>query len=340
MWKAYASTFILTAAGLLAALLAFVLVIDPYGASPIGFSGERALMDVNQRYMYPQIVRRKVHDSLVLGTSTSRLLRPAELEETFGGSFANLAMNSARAFEQYRVFDLFERVNGPPRTLIVGLDVVWCADDADTHRITPRGFPEWLYGERLWPALFYHLNFKTVEIAGRHVGRWLGLERPRYDGDGFGDFTGGEANWSLEKARAHLWPDGRHPIRPVEPAFAADAAMRAAWRFPALSWLQDILGRAPGSTVILAFMPVHVAAQPVPGSREAAREGECKRRVAELAGRHGAAYVDLRVPSQMTRKDENYWDRLHWRLGVGDEIIAAMAAAAAESGAAALAGTQ
>ena len=30
------------------------------------------------------------------------------------------------------------------RTLLIGLDHVWCDEDADRERITSRGFPEWL----------------------------------------------------------------------------------------------------------------------------------------------------------------------------------------------------
>jgi len=327
MWAGYIRTFLATAAGLLVAAVLFVLVLDPYGASPIGLPAEHELMDINQRYMYPQLIRAGGHDSLVIGTSTSRLLQPADLNRAFGGRFANLAVNDARAWEQYRLFDLFERTSGAPRTLVVGLDRVWCEPNADEERFTQRGFPDWLYGDRAWPALLYYLNFKTVEIAGRRVGHWLGREEPRYDADGYGDFTGGEQNWRRATAEANLWPRGRHAIVPVEPPFVADETERAAWRFPALGWLEEILSRSKGSRVILAFMPVHITEQPVPGSREAARERECKRRVEALAGEAGAAYLDLRVPSEITTDDSNYWDRLHWRIGVGPRIIEAMAEA-------------
>ncbi|MCC7282510.1 MAG: hypothetical protein IT556_09020, partial [Acetobacteraceae bacterium] len=42
-------------------------------------------------------------DSAILGTSTSRMLRPAVLDPLFGARFANLSMNDATAWEQYRL---------------------------------------------------------------------------------------------------------------------------------------------------------------------------------------------------------------------------------------------
>jgi hypothetical protein len=72
--------------------------------------------------------------------------------------------------------------------------------------------------------------------------------------------------------------------------------------------------------VILAFMPIHVAAQPRPGSEEAAREAECKARIKTIADRHKVLLLDLRFPSAITTRDENYWDPLHYRQGIAREI--------------------
>ena len=53
----------------LAALL-FNTLIDPYGANPLRLRFERPLMDINQRFMYPQVLRSGEYDSAVFGTST------------------------------------------------------------------------------------------------------------------------------------------------------------------------------------------------------------------------------------------------------------------------------
>jgi hypothetical protein len=81
------------------------------------------------------------------------------------------------------------------------------------------------------------------------------------------------------------------------------------------------LGRFPGR-VVLVFMPAHIAALPIPGSEAAAKESECKARIAALAHRHGASpVIDFRIRSEITSNDTNYWDKLHYRLAIADRLV-------------------
>src|SRR4051812_1980051 len=89
-----------TAAALAFAALLFNVLVDPYGANPLRIRFQRPLMDINQRFMYPQVLRAGEFDGAVFGTSTVRLLKPSELEASFGGHFANFGMNAATPFEQ------------------------------------------------------------------------------------------------------------------------------------------------------------------------------------------------------------------------------------------------
>ena len=73
-------------------------------------------------------------------------------------------------------------------------------------------------------------------------------------------------------------------------------------------------------------MPVHVAAQPYPGSQDEWREQECKRRIEGLSEKFGAAYLDLRTRSALTSNDANFWDSLHWRIPIGHQIVDKVAA--------------
>ena len=72
-------------------------------------------MDLNQRFMYPQIVRSGRFDAAVFGTSTVRLLDPQRLGAAFGGRFANLGMNAGTPWEQMQLADLFLRHVPRPR---------------------------------------------------------------------------------------------------------------------------------------------------------------------------------------------------------------------------------
>ncbi|MCU0943901.1 MAG: hypothetical protein MUF65_00860 [Rubritepida sp.] len=328
-WRRFAAWLLGTLGAGGALMAAALLLLDPYGVSPVGLAKPRPLMDANQRWMYPQLVRHGGHDSLVIGTSTSRLLRPAELDAAFGGRFANLALNAGLAAEQLRVLEAFRRANGPPRTLLVGLDAVWCDPGATPEGETFRGWPTWLWQGEGWGAVARTLNPRSLEIAARQLGLWLGVQRPRFDADGFGDFTGGEAGWNLERARWHIWGGGPPGIRPEEPPADPSPAEVAGWRFPALEWLDAALGGLPpGATrTLLVFMPVHVAAQPRPGSLAERREAACKAHAAEVAARHGALFQDHRIASPVTTDDALWWDSQHWRIGLGPRLIAEMASA-------------
>ena len=72
-------------------------------------------------------------------------------------------MNAGQAYEQYRLADLFIREVETPRTLLIGLDHVWCDDDTDLERVTFRGFPEWMYDNDWRNDLPYMLNNKAIE---------------------------------------------------------------------------------------------------------------------------------------------------------------------------------
>jgi len=325
-WTGYVKTAVGTVLGLVAALYLFVLLVDPYGDVPFSLPIERPMMDDNQRFLYPGLVRSGRFDSAVFGTSTSRLLQPAHLNGLFGGRFANLAMNSATAWEQTQLADLFLRTVAAPRTVVFGLDRVWCEANADVERLTFRPFPPWMYDDDPWNDLAYLLNGKTLEIAGRLVEYHLGRRRPRLGADGYEVFVPPDSEWDRAKVERKIYDGPRRTVEPQVPPVVVGEAERNALRFPALDWLAALVRRLPDeSTPILAFMPVHVISQPRPGSVEAAREQACKDRVAALGRELGAWVVDFRVPSRVTRDDANYWDNLHYRVAIADWIERSMA---------------
>ncbi len=320
-WTQFTRLFLTVFCGGLAGLYLFILLVDPYDVFGFSLPIERRIVSISQRYMYPQIVNSGRFDSLVVGTSTSRLLDPEILNRSFGTRFANLAMDSGTAWEQQQIVSLFQRRAGPPKALIVGLDLVWCDGRADENRITPRGFPDWLYDDVKWNDLLYMLNTATLEIAGRMAGYAMGLYRERMRYDGFQVFVPPEEQYDLARARTHIWPDGKPAAAQQNASEALTATEREAQKFPALGWLDAMLASMPASSEkVLAFMPVHVAAQPVSGSRGAAIEQECKDRIVAIARARGATVADWRIPSPLTTEDSNYWDPLHYRLPIAHAI--------------------
>jgi len=322
-WEEFLRHLLLGTAIFVGVLYGFVVLMNPYGNLPLRLFGPHVIMDINQRFQYPAIVRSKNYDSFVLGTSTSRLLDPADLDREFGGHFANLAMNDGRAWEQIELARLFFKTVPQVKTVLIGLDVVWCAPDADTARITSRGFPIWIYDENPVNDWFYLFNYTTLEISVRKLGYHLGVKKARWAANGFDVFVPPETTYDLTRAQAHIWEDGPHSVPFASSFYTPSTEERNSWTFPALDWLSDLLDKAGSTTrFVFVFMPVHVAAQPQPGSPVAAREAECKRRVAEIAGHHGIGVVDMRIASAITTVDSNYWDRLHYRLPVGKRIVA------------------
>ncbi len=320
-WRRFCTWFMAIFVGGVGSLYLFVVLVDPYDVVPFSLPMERRIVSISQRYMYPQIIRSKRFDSVIVGTSTSRLIDPSILNAAFGTRFANLAMDSMTAWEQAEVVSFFGWKAGPPKVLIIGIDSVWCDRDADRSRVTPRGFPQWLYDDNPANDLLYLLNAGTLEIAGRMVGNKLNLypERVRYDG--FGVFVPPEEQYDLKRARAHIRSAGRREPPSTSAPVVLSSAERAALRFPALDWLEATLADLPASTEkILVFMPVHVAAQPAPGSRGAAIEDECKQRIGLIGRKHGAIVADWRFASPLTTKDSNYWDPLHYRLPIAHNI--------------------
>ena len=76
----------------------------------------------NARFSMPALARSQRFDSAVLGSSSSRLLRPEQLDALIGGRFANLAMNAATAWEQAQLLAVFARTHAQARTVVWGLD--------------------------------------------------------------------------------------------------------------------------------------------------------------------------------------------------------------------------
>lgn len=308
-------------AGALLALYAFVLAMNPYGNLPNTLFRSHVMTDDNQRYQYPSIVRSGRYDSLIIGTSTSRLLDPRPFEAALGGRFANVAMNAGTAWEQTELTKLFLRHETKPHALVVGIDWVWCAVNADRERITFRGFPEWMYDDDPWNDLAYMLNVRALEIAGRRAGAALGLARPRLPPDGWEIFTPPERDYDLAKAHAKIYAAGpRSILDPKVPPVTASAGERARWQFPAMAWLASLIDQGKWQRVLLVLPPVHVMAQPVPGSHKALEEAECKARIAAIAAPRDIPVIDFRIASDITRRDENFWDPLHYRVAIAERI--------------------
>jgi hypothetical protein len=325
-WRGWTRAFALATLALTALLFGFIVALDPYGARVQAGQPARPLMDLNQRFMYPQIVKSGAFDSAVFGTSTMRLLDPQILSQGLSARFANLGMNAATPWEQSQLAALFAHRVATPKLLIWGVDQTWCEADAtdEARRLTPRPFPPWLYDDSAWNDWAKQLNFTTLEIALRLAAHRLGLQPQRLRGDGYEVFTPPEGSYDLARARFHLYrgSGGHAPdLAPLLPPVAVPAAERASWRFPALAWLEQGLAAFPAETRrLIVLPPVHASAMPREGSAASQRFVACKAEIVAIAARQKAVVADYAHPSTLTREDSNYWDPAHYRLPIARRI--------------------
>lgn len=298
------------------ALYAFVALVDPWGVLPFRIPAERPPVSTNARYAFAGLAREPRFDAAITGTSTSRMLRPAALNEAFGARFANLSMNAATAYEQSRVFEVFLRHHPRPRAVVIGLDHVWC-EPGPLQRYTPRPFPEAFYDRAPWRAYREMLSFYAIQEAAKQSVVLAGLMRPPYGRDGYTRFLPPEAAYDAARAARNL-----PPLPPGTQHHAATPPSELP--IPPLAMLERMVTATPAETrLILMFMPLYLGAQSPPGSVGAAVMEACKQRVAAMAGAHpNAVVLDLWRASPITREPLHYWDPKHYRDGIAERIEA------------------
>ena|SRR5438067_306081 len=121
-WKRFAVGFLALFYGGTLATYLFVLIMDPYGVSPLAIPIDRPMLGISQRHMLPLLIRSRRFDSIVVGSSTSMLLDPDILNGPLNAKFANLAMIDARAWEEREVANFYIENVGQPKILLIGLD--------------------------------------------------------------------------------------------------------------------------------------------------------------------------------------------------------------------------
>ena len=305
-------------------LYAFIAVVDPWDTLPLSPPLPRVPITSNARFTMPALARSPRFDSAVIGTSSSRLLRPHRLDALFGGRFLNLAMNASTAWEQAQVLRVFTQAHPAARTVIIGLDTAWCT--LAPQRLTGRPFPNWMYRGSRWLGYLHIANVFALQEAVKQLAVMLGLKRPPYGSDGYTSFVPPDASWTAARVAAAF---ARWGIPPDVPAASVPHVI------PTLPMLAQALAALPAATrKILFFTPSHVAQQGAPGSDFAAMLDDCKRQVAALARTvPGTEVLDFMIPSPITTAMTSYWDPVHYRIPVADRLMADLAAPSGAAGA-------
>jgi hypothetical protein len=299
-----------TAVGGLIVVYAFIALVDPWGMLPLSLPLPRVPISTNARFSFPALARSPAFDAAIFGTSTSRMLRPAMLDGPFAAHFVNLAMNSATALEQSRMLALFTRFHPAPRAVLIGLDVAWC--ERVPREDSGRPFPAWMYAGSPWRGYREIANLYALQEAANQFAVVIGLKRRRYGLDGYTSFLPDDRLYDPARVAATFKQWGDAPNDPALPV-----------TLPALAMLDAQLSALPAATrKVLAFMPSEIGQHGLPGSDVATLLAACKTAVTDIARRiPGSLVVDFQIDSPITRVRDNYWDPLHYRIGIADRIM-------------------
>jgi hypothetical protein len=312
--------FVTATLGVLAFVYLFIILIDPWGMLPLALPWPRVPISTNARFSMPALASARHFDSAVIGSSSSRLLRPEVLDKEFGGHFANLAMNAATAWEQRQMLGLFTRTHPAARTVVIGVDNVWC--ETAPNRLSGRPFPEWMYDRSHWRGYREMANLYAVQESASQLWVMLGFKKRRYGMDGYTSFVPPESAYDPARVAAGFARWGLPPNLPAAPGPHV---------LPALPMLADALRDLPTATrKIIFFTPAYQTFQGAPGSDYAATFADCKAQIADIARTvPGTTMVDFLIPSPMTSDMAHYWDPVHYRVPIADRIMADLAGAVA-----------
>lgn len=319
LWIAAAATV----AGGLALVALAVALIDPLGNIGLLPGIDRQPMSRDKRFSTPGLARQARFDSLIIGTSTVRLLRPSYLGPALDASFANLSLDGSLPAEHVRSLRYFLKHHPRPKVLIAGIDPgLWCVEDVQPEP-RRRAMPDLLYDDNRWNDVPHMLNWQVLRLTGEQLLYLVGASDLKWGKDGYTPWP--QTNrYDPARAEALIYPRGRgveleNPIVPREPLLPD----RRQWRYDNhAAWLQPLLALPPAETLkILMIPPAHRVSLSPPGSPGDLRLAECKRRIAVIAACAGVAHlVDFAFESDITRHDRNFWDPTHVTIEVAERV--------------------
>jgi hypothetical protein len=329
-WRRFIAVLLVVTAAIVVFSFAFVAIVDPYDSLAFSPPWKRYRITTNERYAFPGMIRHGRFDSAVFGTSTIMLLKPAELDKSLGGRFANLAMSYATPWEQSQMMKFFgDHVHSPVRTILVAVDMDWCSPTTPLAQLTPHPFPPWEYDDDPWNDYAHLLNTRALLHSAREALTLAHLARPEFQDDGYYQFTPDDSRYDPDRAHAALYygpwavaaTRGAHDEPPPAGPRPPD------WTFPDLSLLAQSLDGFPAATrKILVFVPLHVSI--LLNAEEWTKFTHCKAAAVDIARtRPNVGVIDFMRPSPLTRNDEAYWDSVHYRVRHATEIVDAIGSA-------------
>lgn len=314
IWYQFCLVFLATIGTVGGCLYLFVVLVDPWGGLPLSLPLHRLPVTSNARFTMPMLAQKPGFDSVMLGTSTGRLIRPAVMDGPFGAHFLNMAMNNAQPHEQYRLLREFIHYHPDPKVVMVDIDRSWCLYGPKQVPLNPEPWPDWIYQESPWMGYLHMANLYALQEAGNEFMLQVGLRHEHYGEDGYTNFVGQDASYTrarVDRVFARWGPDHMPPPGPV----AAAPAMQM--------YLPLILHAVQDTTLrIIWFPPVQAIRHNPHGSMYDAMFSACHRYVASIAAdMPNTLVIDFDIPGPIVNDRDMFWDPIHYRLMTADRIM-------------------
>jgi hypothetical protein len=314
-WRRLLTNYLAWSLGLGFAVATAIIVLDPYDTGRFAVFGDHGVPRFGQRLAVASLARQSNVDTAIIGNSTIQLIDPARLDEPDVRHAVSLAIPGTGPLEQLSVARWFMRhhVSGSA-TLIFGIDASWC--DVGPPKLT-NPFPFWLYSADPMEYLANIIRYQSVESAARKVRLLFGFAEPARS-DGYNDYDIGRV-WDRVSfgTRVGSVQDGSDLEGPVEPPT----------NFPAARLLRDFFAELPNATMVVMVMPPQFH-PPLHGAN-AAQWRACAGEFRSVADqRQHSAFINFLPRSDLTERDENYWDIQHYRAPIARvmerDIVAAL----------------
>ena len=318
-WRRWVVTFAASFFGLIALLLAAIILIDPYDAGYFPSIIGPGAVDNNEYTNHASRARDPRFDAAIFGNSHGQLLNPTVLSKATGLALVQLYARGTGPADQMHMMNFFLHHHPRARGIVLVADTFWCTHDAALPPPVDIPFPAWLYSNDRVVYLAHMLNVRMTKRMYLRVMMALGRVEAA-NPDGFSDYESGKA-WSFQPtvpADAGATQASSGPIRP-------DTS------FPAIDRFDRMISTMPAETAVAIVMPpVFHTYLPAPGSAAAADLRACKDLLTRSAGRRpNGAFLDFMTDSEISREPRNFMDVDHMRSNVAHVIESRLAAALA-----------
>jgi hypothetical protein len=216
---------------------------------------------------------------------------------------------------------LFARTHAHPRAVIIDLDAAWCQAGPGSPELTGRAFPRWMYEGARVAGYLRMANLYALQEAANQFAVAAGWKRGHYGADGYTDFLPPDRAYDPVKVAALFRRWGR-----VSDAAAAPGPVA----LPYVEGLDVLLRRLPEATVkILLLPPITTETMGRPGSAIRAAWDACRRDAdLDAAAVANTLVVDFTTDRTIDDRRENFWDPIHYRVAVADQVMAVLIARA------------